>query len=240
MAVLLVPGEGRTREPNPVAEHNEYPKHMVHPGFKPGVVGQKVVSEHGFSYHVGGEAIRFAPVLVTDESQEAYHASQGYQSIGKSDPAAFARAVAAAQPVSATYVAQEYPKWVGGVLVKDAEEEAEQAGGKPKEASSEPLIDEPATNADGASEEDEIAALEAKLAALKAKIGTPVTHDEAVAHLKDVISEETVQEIVTEMAQDPPQEMTRSEKIKATLARKKAEKEAAAKAKALQDEVQAE
>lgn len=127
MAVLLAPGEGRYREPAPILAHNEYPKHMAHPGYQAGKVGQEVTSPHGFKYHIGGEAIRFPPVLVNDADQEAYHAAQGYVSIGKSDPAAFARAVEQMAPPALDYKPAEYPKWIGRLnrTVDSAEQEAE-------------------------------------------------------------------------------------------------------------------
>jgi hypothetical protein len=130
---LSPPGNGIVRDTDPTDRHSEYPKHMAHPGFQPGKVGTEVKSPHGFSYHVGGEAIRFPPVLVMDADQEEYHASQGYVSVGKSDPAAFARAVQAASPQAEEHVPDEYPKWIASLnrSVGSAEEEAEALGMPP-------------------------------------------------------------------------------------------------------------
>lgn len=125
---LAKPGEGIMPPETSPTEHNEYPKHMVHAGFAPGVVGEEVKSPHGFTYHMPGQAIRYPPVLAMTAAQEEYHRSQGYTSIGKSDPAAFARAVASAAPPVLDYKPQEYPKWVAGKTVNNAEEEAEALG----------------------------------------------------------------------------------------------------------------
>ncbi len=124
------PGQGIVHPDGPKTQHSEYPKHMAHPGYRPGKAGDEVKSPHGFSYHVGGEPIRFPPVLVMDEDQEAYHASQGYVCIGKSDPTAFARAVAAAAPQTEIHEPVLYPKWLAeiGRAVDSAEEEAEALG----------------------------------------------------------------------------------------------------------------
>lgn len=133
---LKRPGAGIIRDGEPSDQHSEYPKHMVHPGYQPGKVGTEVKSPHGFSYFVGGESIRFAPVLVMDADQEEYHASQGYVSAGKSDPAAFARAIQAASPQAETHVPDEYPKWIPALnrAVDSAEEEAEALGLMPPAA----------------------------------------------------------------------------------------------------------
>lgn len=133
---LKRPGAGIIRDDDPSDQHSEYPKHMVHPGYQPGKVGTEVKSPHGFSYFVGGESIRFPPVLVMDADQEEYHASQGYVSAGKSDPAAFARAIQAATPQAETHVPDEYPKWIAALnrSVDSAEEEAEALGLMPPAA----------------------------------------------------------------------------------------------------------
>lgn len=130
---LLQPGQGIVRDAGPATNHSEYPKHMVHPGYRPGKAAKEVklndeAGNPGWKVaYVGGEAIRFPPVLVMDEKQEEFHKSQGYVSVGKSDPAAFARAVAAAAPPVETHVPEEYPKWIValGRSVNNAEEEAE-------------------------------------------------------------------------------------------------------------------
>lgn len=113
------------RDAPKVPEFNEYPKCMAHPGFHPGDIGTEVRTPSGYSHYVGGTPARFAPVLVHSPDDEEYYAAKGYVSQGKSDPAAFARAAAAAAPAGASYVPVEYPKWAGGVLVNNADEEAE-------------------------------------------------------------------------------------------------------------------
>jgi hypothetical protein len=124
MAVLINHADGIVRDAPPVQTHNEYPKMMSHPAFQPASVGTEVTSPAGFKHHVGGTPVRFPPVLVKNEDDEEYYAAKGYVSQGKSDPAAFARAVATAAPVNTGYVPQRYPMWAGGVLVNNAEEEA--------------------------------------------------------------------------------------------------------------------
>jgi hypothetical protein len=120
---MIRPHEGVIRETPPDPKHNEYPKHMNHPGYRPASVGEEVVHPSGkFKYHVGGTSVAWPPVLAMNADQEEYHLSQGYVVQGKSSPAAFARAVRA-EPVS-TQEKIEYPKYVGGVLVNDAAQEA--------------------------------------------------------------------------------------------------------------------
>lgn len=135
---LLAPGQGIYRQAPTPGEHQKYPMHMAHPGFKPGTVGAEVVSPHGFKYNLPGTAIRFPPVLVMNADQEERHAADGYVPVGRSDPAAFARAATTVVPVTLDYKPVEYPKWAGGVLVNTPEEEqaalakrAAQAGQKP-------------------------------------------------------------------------------------------------------------
>lgn len=119
--VMIRGHEAIIRDDPPTQTHNEYPKHMVHPGFQPGGIGAEITSPHGFKYHAPGTSIRFPPVLVMNADQEEYQASQGYRVQGKSDPAAFARAVREMPvPVQDRI---EYPKWVGGVLCNSLEEE---------------------------------------------------------------------------------------------------------------------
>ena len=137
---MQVPGQGIIPAGRPIVNHKEYPKHMAHPQFQPGKPGPEVKSPHGFTYHVGGTSIRFPPVLVRTPEQEEYHKSLGYETVGKSDPDAFNRAVGAGQiPDHVAYVPLEYPKWVQGKLVHSKEEELRLSG------SSEPAP-EPAVN----------------------------------------------------------------------------------------------
>lgn len=147
---LLTPGQGISRGDTSPKEHQEYPKHMIHPGYKPGEIGQEIKSPHGFSYHVGGTAIRFPPVLATNADQEEMHKAEGYVSIGPSDPAAFARAVAVQSGPVENYVAAQYPKWIAalGRAVESAEEEAEALGQPMPVSSSEVASDVPAVSAE--------------------------------------------------------------------------------------------
>ena len=119
------PGQGIVPAGRPTVDHKEYPKHMAHPQYQPGKPGPEIKSPHGFSYNAPGTPIRFPPVLVKTAAQEEYHKSLGYETVGKSDPDAFNRAVGNGQiPDHVAYVPMEYPKWVMGKLVNNAEEEA--------------------------------------------------------------------------------------------------------------------
>src|SRR5579859_2074773 len=149
---------------------------MTHPQYRPGKPSPEVKSPHGFTYHGIGEPVRFAPVLVKTQQDEEYHASLGYVSQGKCDPAAFDRAVGAGQiPEQVAHKPLEYPKWVLGKLCANAEEEQKVLGG-PTMAQIVAEDAAPALNAEVAPEQTadkaQIIALEAKvdkLAALLAK-----------------------------------------------------------------------
>lgn len=118
------PGQGLIPQGRPTIDFKEYPKMMTHPAYQPGKPGPEVKSPHGFTYHIGGEPIRYPPVLVKTPDDEEYHKSMGYESQGKCDAAAFARAVGAGQiPDHVDYKPLEYPKWVQGKLVHSREEE---------------------------------------------------------------------------------------------------------------------
>lgn len=122
--VMQVPGQGIIPRGRPTIDYKEYPKMMTHPQFQPGKPSPEVKSPHGFTYHGIGTPVRFSPVLVKTPDDEAYHASLGYESQGKMDPAAFDRAVGNGQiPDQVVYKAIEYPKWVLGKLVHSQEEE---------------------------------------------------------------------------------------------------------------------
>lgn len=71
---------------------------------------------------------RFPPVQVESPDQEEEYAAKGYKPNGNPDPKAF-EALKTAPP--ATYVHEEYPKWVGGKIVNSAEEEAKLLGSLP-------------------------------------------------------------------------------------------------------------
>lgn len=157
---LLKPGEGIIPPEQAATQHKEYPKHMVHAGYAPGTVGEEVKSPHGFSYHLPGTAIRYPPVLAMNADQEELHKSLGYHSVGKSDPAAFARAALTAAPPVVDYQPEQYPKWVAGKVVNNADEEATALGKLLPPTSS-------VTELIAASDEQEIADLEAKLAVLR-------------------------------------------------------------------------
>jgi hypothetical protein len=123
MPIIQHHADAIVRDAPPTREHKLYPKYMTHPAYQPGTVGQEVRSPGGFSYYVGGTPIRYPPVLVPDADSEEYHASQGYVSHGSSSAEDFARAVQSMPPPDENYRPQEYPKWVGGVLVHNHAEE---------------------------------------------------------------------------------------------------------------------
>lgn len=282
---MEVPGAGIVRDAGPTTQHSEYPKHMRHPAYRRGKPDKeiKVTDENGQPtgrlVYMGGESIRLPPVLVLNEAQEEYHKSQGYETVGKSDPAAFARLVADAEPVAENYKPIEFPKWSHGKLVQDAAEEADHLAalgidkhGIPLGAKADKPLDEliAALPVDvkhqmavegiahqvmqeaREDEEDEIAALEARLAALKAKKAAPVvearikealgpTCTEVIEEVGKIHEERIFKEQADAVAvEKAAKKAAHGERIKAGIARKKAEREAAAAGKALQDEVEAE
>lgn len=109
-----------------MTEHVEYPLTMAHPAFQRSqplpIPGTEKRNAEGvvISQDYQGTPERFPPVTVQDADQEAYYESQGYARAGHSDPSAYASAHAAPAPPS--YVPQEYPKWVNGVLYEAAED----------------------------------------------------------------------------------------------------------------------
>lgn len=210
----------------------------------------------GRLFYRGGESIRFPPVLVRTQADEEFHASQGYENPVKCDPAAFARLVADVEPVPENYAPIEYPKYVFGKIVNNVAEEEERLialnvnkDGTPREASSEPPAAAPTLNAEANTlevwpetiEEEDIAVLEAKLAALKAKKAReemstkqyPVaTYSEVEASLDKMDADDGYEStaptgILPDDAAKEAARLARNAKIKATMARKKAEKEAA-------------
>lgn len=206
---MLVPGQGIVPHGRPTVDHKEYPKHMKHPQFQPGKPGPEVKSPHGFTYHVGGTPIRFPDVLVRTPDDEEYHKSLGYEVIGKSDPAAFARAVGAGQiPDQTAYQPLEYPKWVLGKLVHSREEEDRLTGVQPAPAT--PEVD-----------------TEVKTLLDRPDIAPAETRKEKLARLKREIAE--LEPLVAapkkprkKMARTAQQKRDHSEAIKAGLARKRA------------------
>ena len=127
-------------EPPAVPEHTEYPKYMTHPAYQPGTAAREVVPDPTQPWkkaYIGGTPIKNPPVLVKNEDDEAWHASRGYVSQGKSDAAAFARAVAAPVPMD-DYTPERYPMWVGDKLVHDEAEERAALGMVAQEPESAP------------------------------------------------------------------------------------------------------
>lgn len=147
MVQMIPHADGIVRDVPKAPEFNEYPKMMTHPGYHPGSIGEEVKSPAGYTHYVGGTSVRFAPVLVHGADDEEYHAAQGYVSQGKSDAAAFARLAAVAVPKSQTYDPVEYPKWAGGVLVNNRDEEIAALAGRREQLGIEPqLAAQPETN----------------------------------------------------------------------------------------------
>lgn len=157
-----------------IPEFNEYPKIMTHPAFTLGEPAQEVKHPGGRIEFVGGSAVRFPPVTVNTPDDEEWYAAKGYVSQGKSDSKAFAQAVAAAAAAKTPngYVPQEFPKWAGGVLVNDAEEEAAallkrraQLGLAADKPADEPIEAAPDI-APKSTDQSEIAALKVQIAAM--------------------------------------------------------------------------
>ena len=129
MASLINHADGIVRDVRAAPEFNEYPKMMTHPAYDPGSIGDAVQGPGGFTHHINGRPSRLPPVLVKTPDDEEFYASRGYVSQGKSDAAAFHRAhtmAHAAPPIER----QEYPKWAGGIIVNNAEEEEEALAGR--------------------------------------------------------------------------------------------------------------
>lgn len=114
-----------------MSEHEAYPQFMKHPHYQPArseqVPGTGRYDARG-ALIPGTAAYRtvqnekFPPVLVMNEQQQDLHAAQGYEPAGRSDPKAFAAAVAT--PIPPNYQAERYPMLVGDKLVNDEAEEA--------------------------------------------------------------------------------------------------------------------
>src|SRR5512146_1695166 len=96
-------------------DYETYPLTMVHPGYSP----PKMVKEGIDTRTVSPE--RLPPVTAGDENQREYYESLGYTTAGKVDPSAWVRAQA--NPAPPDYEPAEYPKWVAGRLVENAEQE---------------------------------------------------------------------------------------------------------------------
>lgn len=206
---MLQPGEGIVRDPGPQKQHEEFPRYMTHPAYRRGKPDQeiKVLNESGQEVgkrYMGGESIRFPPVLARTLADRDFHLSQGYVDNGKSDAAAFSRLVADAEPVQENYKPLEYPKYCFGKIVNDAAEEEARLielnvnpDGSPRQSSSEAPAAEPEVNAEvntlevfpaaqieAPAEEDEITALEARLVELRAKKARAVQLKAEIAQLE--------------------------------------------------------
>ena len=243
---LQVPGQGIVTPPGPTRQYQEYPKLMRHPGYAPATIGQEVVHESGkFKYYVGGTAQRYPHVLVHSAMDEEHHKSLGYESKGSCSGAEFARMVQTYEPAPTVHVPEEYPKWVQGKLVKTAAEEAALTG-KPIETSSEPA-GAPALDTEvntltvfkPKSDDDEIAALEARLAEIKAKKADKARRAEELkaaiaaelAEEDDLVEEPKPHFVASPVTEAPDVNADKADKLaarvakqKATLARKKAER----------------
>lgn len=147
-----------------MSDYERYPLTMVHPQHRSPDLVKGEAGHQDPHRHVG----QFPPVVVRDQDQEDYHAAQGYQPAGRTDPAAWAKAHA--EPPPPDYRPQEYPKYVLGQLVNTAVEEAAVLKAPPIEAS--PVSDDAEDLA------AENARLKAEIEALKAeaapKAPTPV------------------------------------------------------------------
>ncbi len=137
MAIMVHHHDAIIRDKPTMPEHNEYPKHMTHPGFEPATLGTEVKSGN-YSHWVGGTTERFPPVLVNSPDDQEYYEAKGYKSVGKSDPAAFLRAHASAKSASG-YTPIRYPMWAGGVLVNNEEEESAALGARREQLALEPI-----------------------------------------------------------------------------------------------------
>lgn len=94
-------------------QYQEYPKVMVHPNYKPAVIGQRPQEKddaYAARRAIEGEArSEYMPaVTVYDRKQEEQHAALGYTPQGTPDPGAYQRALAGVEEVL-QFAA--YPKW---------------------------------------------------------------------------------------------------------------------------------
>lgn len=102
-----------------MSEFQDYPMMLSHPNAKKGQAIAVTPGDPNTAYVSTPDLL--PPVMVEDPEQRAYYEAQGYVCNGTSDPAAFAQAVA--NPIDPAYVPQEYPKYVGDVLVNNQDEE---------------------------------------------------------------------------------------------------------------------
>lgn len=111
----------------------QFPQLMQHPGFRAATI-DAYTDEKPPRLIANGQAMRFPPVTVHDQQQYDYHEAQGYRPSGRQDPRAFAaaKAVSAEEAVGVGW--QEYPKMVGGVVVRSEDEEEERRAAMVEEA----------------------------------------------------------------------------------------------------------
>lgn len=109
-----------------MTEFSEYPITMAHPGFQAAksvpVPGTQRVGANGhiISQDYQGTPERYGPVTAGSPDEVEYYAAQGYEIVGKSDPAAYATSQASAPPPD--YEPVEFPQWVHGVLCDTPED----------------------------------------------------------------------------------------------------------------------
>lgn len=107
----------------PKFEH--FPITLAHPHYKAAEIipMPETRSPSGVLLSGGTRSIpeRYSPVTARNDDDVAYYEAQGYEVVGKSDPAAYVKALVA--PEAMAYVPERYPMWVGDKLVASAEEE---------------------------------------------------------------------------------------------------------------------
>lgn len=92
-------------------QHQEFPRYLTHPHFRPATLGTSDDDRKGIKGSVG-KPMQFPPVTVNNETQLEYHLAQGYVPSGKMDPAAFTAAMAVPDDAQAPGTLMEFPKWV--------------------------------------------------------------------------------------------------------------------------------
>ena len=109
--------------------YQHYPLAMRHPAEAPAIPSGEprwVTDPSTGSRHLEnnrGQPARFPPVLVHTADDEEYYRAQGYEAAGNVSAQQFARMNTLAVAGTGGDF-QEYPKWVDGVLVQSADEEA--------------------------------------------------------------------------------------------------------------------
>lgn len=152
-------------------EFQEFPMTMAHPHYAPAklipIEGTERRAPNGYiiSQDVRGIPERYSPITVRNADEIEYYKAQGYEVVGKSDPAAYVRALAA--PEVMAYVPERYPMWVNGVLVKTKDEEESALSGSADMELDEPHQDYVQT---GSPMLDELAELRASNARLMVRL----------------------------------------------------------------------